>query len=205
MIAAIILSAVLLATPSPSAATPSAKTQEILDRVTSQVARMSDQLRRTYTGTVKTMGSSSIVLNTPEGDRTVSTNDVTTFFRYRSGTRSETSFSSLKTGDDLAAVGTVDPVNGQMLAFQVIAKVHRFNVVGKIEAVEGKIVTVKEFTGASTKVNLTDSLSLKKNVGTIFSAAQMSDFKVGATVATICYLDSSSKSLSALKAVLVNY
>lgn len=202
MIAALILAALLVATPATGIATPSARAQEILERV---LAKSAQQPRRTHLGKIKTLGTSSIVITTAEGDQTIATTDVTSFYRFRSGSRSEINFSNLKVGDDLVAVGTIDPSSAQMTAFQIIAKVHRYNLVGVIESANNGLISLKEFGGGLSQIDLNGSVTLKKNVGTIFSTAKIADFKAGATAAVICYFDPSAKALSSLKAIVVNY
>lgn len=201
---ALLFSLIVMASTSasPSAANPRA--QEILDRVINTVSTQADQLRRTYVGKIKTLGTSSIVLSTSEGDRTVVTNDVTTYFRYRSGTRSEISFSKLTPGAELVAMGTIDPSNLEMNARQIIAKVHRYNLVGTIQHSRDNIFSIKEFNGPTTDVDFSGALSLKKNLGTLFIPAKISDFKVNSMVFVIGYSDQVSATLSALKADIVS-
>ncbi|MCL4397444.1 hypothetical protein M1403_00190 [Patescibacteria group bacterium] len=190
------------ATPSPSA-TSSARSQEIQDQVNKLVNKLSGDLKRTYTGKIKSVGAASIVISTTEGDRTITTNEVTSLYRITAGKRAEITFSNLKDGDDLAAFGTIDPGNMEMTARQIIVKIHRYNLVGTIKTNEKNVLTVKEFGGPETKVDLTGAI-LKKNLGTIFSAAKLADFKPGSTVMVLAYTDPSSPVLSTLKADILS-
>ncbi len=192
------------ATPSGTAAPVNSRAQEILNRVTNKVTQLSEQLKKTYVGKIKSVGTSSVVITTGDGDRTVSTNEVTSLYRVRSGSRSEINFAALKSGDDLAAFGTIDPGNLEMTAKQIIAKVRRYNLAGVITANEKNVVTIKEFSGPETKVDLEGAVSLKKNLGTVFSPAKLADFKAGSTVFVIGYSDGISSSLFALKAAILN-
>lgn len=196
------------ATPSPTAApssTPAAskKAQDLYDRVATKVAELARTLRRAYTGKIKSLGRTSLVIAAPEGDRSVTTNDATEFYRIRAGSRSETAFANLKVNDDLSIVGTVDPNTLEMAARQIIAKIHRYNIVGTITAVDKDIYTVKEFNGPVSKINLADAVYFKKLEEGKFWAAKLADFKTGATVFIIAYSGSDPSILSALKAVVL--
>jgi hypothetical protein len=193
----------IAASSTPSAtATPSARAQEILQRV---LAKSAETPRHTFLGKIKTLGTSSIVIASPDGDKTISTTNATSFYRYRSGNRTETNFSNLKVGDDLVAIGAVDPASNQMTAFQIVAKVHRYNLIGIIESANNGIISLKEFGGSVSQIDLNDAVTLKKNVGTIFSTAKLPDFKPGVVAAVICYTNPTTSTLSSLRATVVNY
>ncbi|MBI3887529.1 hypothetical protein HY310_00485 [Candidatus Microgenomates bacterium] len=92
----------------------------------------------------------------------------------------------------------------EMTVRQIIIKTHRYNIVGVITKSENGVITIKEFSGPESKVDITTSPTLKKNVGTIFSTAKLSEFKEGSIVSVIAYTDPQSSNLSALKAVILN-
>lgn len=192
----------VLAATSTGSAT-NLKAQDLLDRVATKVATLTSKLRRVYIGKIKSTGTASYTVTTPDGDRTITTNDVTNFFRIRGGSRSEINFSALKVGDDIAAIGTVDPKTFEMTAKQIIAKIKRYNVVGKISAIDKTIYSVTEISGKATKVDLSDAIALKmiNSKGQIVTA-KMENFKEGDYIFAITYVsDPSSETLSALKAV----
>lgn len=184
-------------------ASPSSRAQEILDRVTDKVTQITNALRRTYGGKVKSLGSASFVITTSEGDKTIVTNDATSFYKIRAGSRSEINLVNIKVADDLVAVGTIDPANFEMTARQIIIKVHRYNVVGTISAISKNIYTVKEFSGPESTLDLGDTVTLKKIVDGKIVPAKLTDFTVNSTIFAIAYLaDPQSGTLSALKALV---
>lgn len=193
-----ILAASVISTSTPSAA------QDILNRVTDKVTEIADALKKVYVGQIKSVGTTSIIITSGNGDLTISTNEATSFYRFRSGAQTEINFAGLKKGDDVSATGTIDPSNLEMTARQIIAKVHRYNIVGTIQANTNNVITVKAFDGPTSQIDLSDTPTLKKNLGTIFSPAKLSDFKVGAIVFVIAYTDPTSTALPALKAVILN-
>ncbi len=194
-----LLAATIINTATPSAA------QDILNRVTDKVTEIADSLKKVYVGQIKSVGTTSVIITSSDGDQTISTNEATAFYRVRSGSQTEINFSGLKKGDDLSATGTIDPSNLEMTARQIIVKVHRYNIVGVIQTNVNNVISVKEFSGPTSQIDISDTPILKKNLGTIFSTAKLSDFKVGSTVLIICYTDpTSTSSLPALKAVILN-
>lgn len=187
------------------AATSSARSLEIQNQVDKLVTKISDDLKRTYVGKIRSVGTSSVIIGTDEGDRTVSTNEVTSVYRVRSGNRAEVTFNSLKSGDELTAFGTIDPGNMEMTAKQIIAKIHRYAIAGAVTAAQDNVLTIKEFTGAETKVDISSAVALKKNLGTVFSTAKLADFKVGATVFITAYTDPADPTtLQGLKALIIS-
>lgn len=179
------------------------KTKDLLDNA-NRIVTLAAKLRRAYTGQVKSVGKTSYVITGAENDRTITTNDVTSFFRLRAGTKSEINFGSIKVGDDLAAIGTIDPSTSEMTAKQIIAKVRRYNIVGKITAVDKTVISVQELAGPLTKADLADAVSLKSislTSGQI-STEKISSFKTGDTVFVMAYIsDPKSDTFSTLKAV----
>jgi len=179
------------------------KAQDLLDRVATKVASLASKLRRVYTGQVKSVGTNSLVLTTVDGDRTLTTGDVTSFFRIRSGNKTEINFSSLKVTDDLAAIGTVDPSTSEMTAKQIIAKVRRYNVVGKVVAVNKSVYSIAEINGPVTKVDLSDTGTLETvSPNNQITPTKRSSIKIGDTVFVMAYIfDPKSDVFSVLKAI----
>ncbi len=190
-------------TATKSAETENSKAKELLDRVATKVAELTNRSRKTYTGVIRSLGKTSLVLTTSEGERPVTTNDVTDFYRFRAGKISEVGFSTLKVGDDLAAIGTIDPANNELTAKQIIVKIKRLNVVGVIESLEKSTLTIKDSAGATTKVDLTDAVSLKKITSEEIQTAKLTDFASGSAVAVIAHTpDPKTGVYSALKALI---
>ena len=178
-------------------------TQDLLDRVATKVAGLASKLRRVYTGKIKSAGTNSYVVTTIDGDKTISTNDVTSFYRIRSGNRTEVNFKSLKPGDDIAAIGTVDPNTTEMSAKQITAKIKRFNIVGTIKSIDKTIYIIQGVNGPLTKIDLSDAVSLKMiNIKNQIVPASLENFKQGDLIFAIGYMsDPSSEILSVLKAI----
>ena len=176
---------------------PSAKTKELVDKVT-KIAE-STVTKRTYSGTIKSVGTTSIVITTPDGDRTVTTNDVTTFFRIRAGNRTEINFKALKVSDDLVVLGNIDPQTKEMAARQIIAKIKRQNLVGTLDSL-GKVdlsdAVLKKISGSKAAAGRPEQ---SRGIAT----AKLADFTKDSLVFAIVYSpDPTSATLSALKAVV---
>lgn len=174
--------------------TPAA--QEIRQAVDKKIIEIANQLKKVYVGKIKTLGTTSITITSGDGDHSISTNEATSFYKIRSGNRTEIAFSNLKVGDEIATIGTINSTNLEMTAKQIIVKVHRFNMVGTITAKKNNIITLKEFNGVESLVDLADTPILKKN--------KLSDFTVGTIAAVIAYNDPTTSSLAALKAVIIS-
>lgn len=171
----------------PVFAADSTRSAEIYNKVL-KIAETT-AVKRTYSGTIKSQGTTSLVITTAEGDKTVTTNDVTSFFRIRAGNRTEINFKALKPGDDLVALGNIDPQNGEMTARQIIAKVKRQNLVGTLNSLG--------------KIDLTDAVLKRFQNGKI-ALAKSADFKPESFVFIMAYQpDPTSPSLSALKALTI--
>lgn len=184
-----------------SSAEPSVKAQELLDRVATKVAELTDKLRRTYSGKVTSVGTTSyVVTTTVGGDKTVTTNDVTTFFRIRSGNHTEVNFANIKAKDEITAIGTVDPATGEMTAREIIAKIRRINIVGKIVSVDKTVITLQPSDGPQTNLDLADAVSLRKldQSGKI-TTAKISDFAADRFAFIIAYQTGTNSQLTVLR------
>lgn len=180
-------------------ATPSAA-QDLLNRVATKVAELSQKLQKGYVGKIKSLGVTSIVTTVSDKDRTIYTNDATSFFRIRAGSRSEVNFSALKIGDDIAALGTIDPTTFDLTARQVIAKIKRTNLVGKITAADKSILTVDE-----TKIDISDVVLKTASSSGKISSAKLANFKEGATIFAIIHSpDEKTGIYSVLKALVLS-
>lgn len=178
----------------------SAKAQDLLDRVATKVAQLSEKLQKCYWGKIKTLGARSLVITTENGEKAISTSDVTSFFRVRAGSRTEINFTALKIGDDIAAIGTIDPATTDLTARQIIAKIRRQTVVGKITSIDKDVYTVD----SNTKLDFSDAvLKLASTSGKI-TPAKIADFKEGSTVFAIAVSpDEKTGVFSVLKALVV--
>lgn len=194
----------VLAVDSSSSAT-STKAAEIVQAV-QKWADGSANSRKFYVGTIKSVGTSSYMVTTVDGDKTISTNDVTNFYRFKTGKRSDATFKTIKQGEDISAIGTIDPQTGEMTAKQILTKLQRVNVVGKIATLtEANLATILDSNGKATKVDLSDAGSYKKiDTANKIAASKLSDFKEGSVVFIMAYANDGTDALSALKAIVLN-
>ncbi|KKU91854.1 MAG: hypothetical protein UY21_C0009G0045 [Microgenomates group bacterium GW2011_GWA1_48_10] len=202
LISPIVVSA---ATPSAQTSTTSgSKAQELLNRVSDKINQIADKTRRTYHGPVKSTTASAHIISTPEGDKKIITNDATSFYRFKAGRRTEIEFKNIKTGDDVSAIGTIDPQNGDMTAKQVTAKIHRYNYVGTPDSVNKGIATITLPDNSQIKVDLSDALTLKKIIDGKISPAKLANFKTGNTIFVIAHSpDAKTGMYSSLKALIL--
>lgn len=181
-------------------ATPSAKAQDLLNRVATKVAQLAQQLQKAYVGEIKTLGDTSIVLTTDLGEKAIHTSDATSFFRIRGGSRTEINFAALKIGDDIAAMGNIDPATSDLTARQIIAKTARQNIVSTIKSVDKTILTLDN----NTQVDLDGATSLKMITNDKITSAKQADFKIGNAIFVIGYSpDEKTGVYSILKAFTV--
>ena len=202
---------VLAVTSTPSAtATASAKTastsgskvQDLLNRVSDKVTKLTDKMRRTYHGPVKSSSDETYVVTTSEGEKKITTNNATDFFRIKAGKRSTIDFDGIKAGDDIVSIGTIDSQTTDMTAKQVIAKIHRSNFVGTISAVDKSIVTITLPDKTTVKVDLSNALTYEKIVNGKIHTAKLSDFVTESTIFVIAYSpDAKTGIYSSLKAL----
>ncbi len=123
-----ILFALLLAVSTPSAS------QELLDRVATKVATLAQSLKKTAAGEITSIGTKTFFI----GDTKIVVSEVTTYYKIKSGTRSVIDFKNLIKGDDVAVIGTLDTGTGEITARQVISKVQRLLVSGKVTNIDPK-------------------------------------------------------------------
>ena len=182
---------------------PSANT-DLIDRVTTKAAEYYNELRRTYSGKIKAVGTTTITVTTADGDRSITTNDVTNFYRIRAGHTSLIDFSGLKVGDDVVGIGTVDPQNYEMTARQIIAKIQRYNLVGVITDVSKNTLTIQKPDNQTAVIDLADAISLEKtDIRGKIQNAKEEDFQKGNQVFVIGYLANlNTTTFSTLKALV---
>lgn len=195
------------ATPSSQTASTSAqnKAQELLKRVADKVSAITTQNRVSYWGKIKQVGTAAYTITTQDGDKVITTNDATSFYRIKAGTRSDVEFKDLKVGDDIAAIGTVDPSNGTMTAIDVIAKIQRYVYVGQITDVTKGIATITLADNSQVKVDLTDAISYRKIVAGKIISAKLAEFQKDATIFVLAYSpDPKTGIYSSLKALMLN-
>lgn len=183
--------------------TPSAKAQDLLDRVATKVAQLSQKLQKAYIGKIKSLGTTTFVITSPDGDHAITTNDATSFFRIRAGNKTEVNFSALKIGDEVSSIGTIDPATSDLTARQIIAKIERKVVAGTITDIAKDLFTVKQFGGSTVQLDFTDVVTLKKIINGKIATAKQDELTVGSTIFAIAYRPDDSPTLSVLKAIVV--
>lgn len=188
---------VLAAEATPSATPIEKKAQDLLDRVATKVAQLATTSKRTYHGKIKTVGKTSYVITTSEGDRTIETNDATEFYRIRASKRNDTDFAGIKKDEDIVAIGAIDPATKTMTANQVVTKIKRTVVAGPIESLDKNVATVK-----GTKVDLSDASYQKIGSDGKITTATLGDFKSGSIVFLLAHSPEDGV-FSSLKALVI--
>ena len=174
------------------------KAQDLLDRVATKVAQIATATKRTYHGKIKSVGTTSYTIVTPEGDRTIVTNDATDFYRIKASKRSTTDFAGIKKDEDIVAIGTIDPSNKSMTASQVIAKIKRTVIAGPIENVTGTVVTID-----GNKVDIADASYQAMDSEGKITVAKIGDFKEGQTAFLLAHSPEGG-TYSSLKALVIS-
>lgn len=191
-------SPVIAVESTPSATPIEKKAQDLLDRVATKVAQLATTTKRTYHGKIKSVGKSSYVITTSEGDKTIETNDATEFYRIRASKRSTTDFAGIKKDEDIVAVGALDPTSKAITANQVITKIKRTVFAGPIESLDKNIATVK-----GTKIDLSDASYQKVDTEGKITTAALGDFKSGSIVFLLAHSPENGV-YSSLKALVIS-
>lgn len=190
---------VLAATATPSS---DSKAQDLLDRVATKVAEIAKNFQRPFTGQITSIGGKSIRLSTNEGERTVLVLELTNYYRLKTGARSSIELSGLKIGDDISAIGTLDPSTNELTAKQIIAKTQRVNISGTIAGSDAKkgLFTIDTLPNP-TVVEVDLNIPIKKiaSDGAIIKS-KYADLKNAKYLWVIGYFDTANKpNLTALK------
>ncbi len=108
--------------------------QNLLDRVATKVATLAEKLKKGVAGEITVIGTKTISL----GNQKVLVSEATTYYRIRSGNRTTIEFKNLVKGDDVAVVGTLDSATDDITARQIVAKVQRLAIAGKVTNIDKK-------------------------------------------------------------------
>lgn len=197
--------AVVTSTPSAKSATTSGdKVQDLLNRVSDKVTQITEKMRRTYHGSVKTVSTSTITIETSGGNRNIVTNDATDFFRFRAGNKTTIDLKGIKADDDIVAIGTIDPQTTDMTAKQIIAKIHRANFAGTITSMDKSVATITLTDNTQVKVGLDSALTYKKVLDGKIVPAKLADFTINNTIFVIAHSpDLKTEVYSSLKALYI--
>ncbi|MEK7565666.1 MAG: hypothetical protein AAB506_01315, partial [Patescibacteria group bacterium] len=112
--------------------------QELRDQLEKKVVEIAKNYQKPLNGKITSLGAKTIAVKTPEGDKTVYVSEATLYHRIRSGNKTTIELKALKTGDDISALGTVDPATNELSAKQIIAKIQRINVFGQVSEIDKK-------------------------------------------------------------------
>lgn len=192
-----------------SAATPSGapkndKEAEILNKISDKVNELGQSLKRAYSGKVRSLGTDSISLTTDSGEVFIETNEATKFFRIKAGARTTTEFKTLKIGEELTVIGTLDEATKTVTARQIIVKTRRQILLGKVTEINKLLITVFTPSENSKIVDLSGTVPLKKlTPAGDLTGAKASDVVLNAHLITIGFYQADQPELSALRAIII--
>lgn len=192
-----------------SAATSSAsskndKETEILNKISDKVNELGQSLKRAYSGKVRSLGTDTISLTTDSGEAFIETNEATKFYRIKAGARTTTEFKTLKIGEELTVIGTLDEATKTVTARQIIVKVRRQILIGKVTEVNKLLITVFSPTLNSKIVDISGTIPLKKvapNGGLV--SAKTPEVIVNSYLIAVGYYEPDDPNLSALRAIVI--
>lgn len=198
-------------TPSPDQATNSAtvsqerqeQIKELRERVASRVAELREKGRRAFYGQIKSISGGIIILTTKQGEKTVLTNEDTSFFRIGSGSRKTIALKDLSVGETITAFGQVEIGKEQLTAKVIIAKVLPININGQVVGVdvEEGTITVETPKNKSMTVDIeTTTKILVWEKGKGLQKLGLSKIKVGDRVHVNGFIPSKSQETNRITA-----
>ena len=184
------------ATASPSAA------QGLLERVATKVATLAEKLKKGVAGEITVIGTKTISL----GNQRVLVSEATTYYRIKSGAKTTIDFKNLLKGDDVAVVGTADSATGDITARQIIAKVQRLPLTGKVTTIDKKTGVYTLAAGEDIKEVEIDSLTIIKKVDAkgAFIKVKLADIIVGDNLIVYGYYNKPNDPLTTIKADIIS-
>jgi hypothetical protein len=171
--------------------------QNLLDRVATKVATLAEKLKRGAAGEITAISSKSISL----GDQKIITSEATVYYRIKAGNRSVIDFKNLVKGDDIAAVGISDTSTGDLTARQIIAKIQRLVLAGKVTSIDKKN---NLYTLNGKEAEIDAATTVKKATASGFLKAKYSDIAVGDNLIIYGYYNKPTDPLTALKALIIS-
>lgn len=183
---------------------PTNKETDILNQVTDKVSKLGETLKRAYSGKVRSLGKDTFSLTADTEEVFIETNEATKFFRIRARARTETDFKALKIGDELTTIGTIDESAKTLAAREVIIKIRRHILSGKVTEVNRTTITMFSQENSSTVVDLSGSVVLKKLSPKMeLVTAKITEITVGDQLIVVGFYDAGSSTLSTLRAIIV--
>lgn len=128
------------------------KIEILKEKIATKVAQLREDEQGGFLGTVKTIDKSKLLLQTKDGEKTVSFSDDTSFYAFASDhTKSESSINKLKPGDSLTALGYFDADRTILSAKYVFVSTPSARIIGKIGDIDKSnfSITVIENQGNS--------------------------------------------------------
>lgn len=176
-------------------ATPSAS-QELLDRVATKVATLAEKMKKATAGEITSVGSKSFFI----GDTKINVSEVTTYYKIKAGNRTTIDFKNLVKGDDAAVIGTLDSATGEITARQVIVKIQRLTLSGKVTIIDAK-KNIYTLDGKEAEIDSTTAV--KTATAAAILKSKYSDIKVGDNLIIYGYYVKPSTPLTTLKALII--
>lgn len=177
-------------TPEGTTATPTSKDQEIKDRIQERIQEVRKAKNTAFWGTLKEITNSTLILDTPRGERRVKTNGETTFVLGKK----EIKITDLAIGNFIIAMGTLDQ-NGTLNAKRILALAKPPAPAKSRQAVYGKVTDISEDEkilvlthpkkGTIFQVQVTNSTIITKKVDGKIKKVNFSDIEVGDRVVAV--------------------
>lgn len=191
-------------TSSAKTATKSAenpdKAKDLVNKINDKVAQMGLNLKKSYSGKIRSLGNNTITLTYDSGEIVAEANDATNFYRLRAGKRSTIDFKSLKVGSDLTIIGILDEGSHTLISRTVIDKVARIAIFGKVTQVSKGTLTISLPDGKKQDVDTSGATIKKLSAKKEITTGRASDISADDYVSVIGYLDDdTSTTLTALK------
>jgi len=130
--------------------------KELRERLATRVAQLKEKMRRAWHGEIKSISGTTIILTTRQGEKTIVTDENTSFLRTGLGGRRKITLADLSLGEKIVAFGQVSQDTGEMTAKVIIAQVFPVKINGKVTAVnvEGGTITVQTLKRGSFIVDV---------------------------------------------------
>lgn len=141
-------------TPSATTFIDKLKQIEVLkEKIATKVAQLRENDKGGGSGTIKSLGNSTLTLTTKNGEQTFSYSDDTVFFKMTDGSKSDALDASyakkLKVGDQIAILGYYDSNHTTLAAKYIYVVTIPLHIIGKIADIDkgNFTITVKEAKG----------------------------------------------------------
>jgi hypothetical protein len=178
-----------------AAATESAA-QNLLDRVATKVASLAEKLKTGAAGEITEIANKIIFLK----DQKILTSEATVYYRIKAGNRSTIDLKNLAKGEDIAVVGIADAATGEITARQIIAKVQRLVLTGRVTDIDKK----KNLYTIDGKEAEIDAVTIvKKATASGLLKTKYTEIAVGDNLIVYGYYSKPTEPLTALKALII--